>query len=340
MLTRKNLLDAVRREQGTYRAITLKEVLNSPEEVFIYRAFEYGIGREPYKPETTMYLSKLATGELSKEKILFILVQSQEGKKNSSRRRRWRDICILGLRHLRSTLHPLPPPVTINQTTTGFGGLSDQEYSDFEAHFRGSGDDVKQHLEVYDPVIMDLQELCGSMDVKGVDLGCGRGEWLELLKEKQVSAQGVEINDVFLRSVKNKNMSVIKADIVEFLKTSEPESFDLVTAFHVIEHIPPDSRMMFLRRILRVLTKGGICILETPNPRNIFVGCGDFYRDPTHISPIFPDTIEFQGKIAGFSQSTSYFIQDRKLLETGKYRFDNIEHYLQVSRDFAWIGTK
>lgn len=343
MLTRKSLLDAVRREQGIYRT-TLKDVLNSSGEVFIYRAFEYALGRKPDQPGKAIYLSKLTTGELSKKKILFILMQSQEGKKNSGRRRRWLDICSLGLLWLfRPPLKPLPPTVftvASNHTTTGFGGLSDQEYAEFESHFRGSADDVKLHLKVYDPIIMDLQDQCGSMSVKGVDLGCGRGEWLELLKEKHVSAQGVELNDVFLKNAEIKNIAVIKSDIFEFLKSSEPESFDLVTAFHVIEHIPPDSRMTFLRLILRVLTEGGVCILETPNPRNILVGGGDFYRDPTHISPIFPDTIGFQGKIAGFSQSIPYFIQDCKLMQTDKYRFDNIEHYLQVSRDLAWIGKK
>lgn len=340
MLTKKRLLNAVRREQGLYRAITLKDVLNSSGETFIYRAFEYVLGREPDPPGRKNYLSKLASGELSKEKILFILRFSDEGKKNSGRMR-WADLFTLGLRLLKPPSKPMsPPPVPLNHTTTGFGGLSDQEYADFEAHFRGSVENVKQHLKVYTPVIMDLQEQCGSMPVKGVDLGCGRGEWLELLRENEVSMQGVDLNDTFLDRVQKKNLSVIKSDIFEFLKTSKPESFDLVTAFHVIEHIHPNSRMDFLKQLLTVLRKDGVCILETPNPRNIFVGCGDFYRDPTHIAPVFPDTIQFLGKTAGFSKSASYFIQDRKLLEIGKYRFDNIEHYLQVSRDFAWIGKK
>ncbi|WP_020588589.1 methyltransferase domain-containing protein [Desulfobacter curvatus] len=339
MLTRKSLLDAVRREQVLYRAITLKDVLNSSGETFIYRAFEYVLGREPDPPGRENYLSKLASGELTKEKILLILRFSDEGKRNSDRMK-WSDLLTLGLRLLKPSKSLPPSPVPLNYTTTGFGGLSDHEYADFEAHFRGSVEDVRRHLKVYTPVILDLQEQCGSMPVKGVDLGCGRGEWLELLKEYEVAIQGVDLNDTFFGRVQEKNLSVVKSDIFEYLKASKPESFDLVTAFHVIEHIPPDLRMAFLRQILRVLRKDGVCILETPNPRNLLVGCGDFYRDPTHIAPIFPDTIEFQGKIAGFSQSAAYFIQDRKLLETGKYRFDTLDHYVQVSRDFAWMGKK
>ena len=119
--------------------------------------------------------------------------------------------------------------------------------------------------------------------MKGVDLGCGRGEWLELLRENEVSMVGVDLNTAFLDRVEKKNLSIIKSDIFEFLKTSKPDSFDLVTAFHVIEHIHPDSRMEFLRQILKVLRTGGVCILETPNPRNIFVGVwGLLQRSDTH----------------------------------------------------------
>jgi len=195
-------------------------------------------------------------------------------------------------------------------------------------------------LNIYAVNSSDILEKSKIELIKAVDFGCGRGEWLEILKEHGVSALGVEINDVFLKRLKNKDIDAVKADVFDFLKNTEDNSFHIVTAFHLIEHIEINLRVTFLREILRVLKKDGICILETPNPRNILVGSGDFYRDPSHITPLFPDTIQFTGKTIGFSDSASFFLEKEGLVEIDNYPFDSLENYVSVSRDFAWSGKK
>ena len=226
-------------------------------------------------------------------------------------------------------------------TSTTFIDLTPEEYVKFEEKFRGKEEEVKEKLRLYLPILQDVLSKFKGENIEAVDLGCGRGEWLEILRERGIDPLGVEINDIFVRRLTEKGFQVFKEDLFDFLKRAEDESFHLVTAFHVIEHVDIKRRTEFLREVLRVLKKGGVFIVETPNPRNILVGSGDFYRDPSHVIPLFPDTLQYLGEIIGFSKSQSYFIKDNEsLLEIEKYRFNSLEDYISVSRDFSWIGVK
>lgn len=225
--------------------------------------------------------------------------------------------------------------------STIFIDLAPDEYVKFEEKFRGKEEEVKDKLKLYLPVLSEVLERFKKNDIRAVDLGCGRGEWLEILKEHGIEPVGVEINDIFVKKLTKKGFRVLKEDLFDFLECTEDESFHLVTAFHVIEHISVRRRAEFLREVFRVLKKGGIFIIETPNPRNILVGSGDFYRDPSHVTPLFPDTLQYLGEVIGFSESHSYFIsEDKSLVEIEKYRFNSLEDYISVSRDFSWIGVK
>ncbi|MBN1932754.1 MAG: methyltransferase domain-containing protein [Desulfobacterales bacterium] len=351
MLTKKSLLKAVRKEQRKLPVnIELKNLLCCSNEEFIYHAFKFVLNREPDPIGKHFYLSKLRKGELTKEDIIILLRYSNEGKKAG--------VKIIGLKKsillnknlykfklkrftekLKSAMFSLTH-FCHHKTTTKLTGLSPKEYAEFEEHFRGKEEEIKIKFKIYSPVVSDVLKKFEIELIKAVDLGCGRGEWLEILEEHGVSALGVEINDFFLNRIKDNNLNAVKADIFNFLKKTKNDTFHIITAFHVIEHIDINLRVKFLREVLRVLKKDGICILETPNPRNIFVGSGDFYRDPSHITPFFPDTLQFIGKTIGFSDSTSFFIEKDGLVEIDKYPFDSLENYISVSRDFAWIGKK
>ncbi|MCX7823067.1 MAG: methyltransferase domain-containing protein [Syntrophobacterales bacterium] len=217
--------------------------------------------------------------------------------------------------------------------------LSPIAYGFFEEDFRGDSDTLKERVRVYLSLLRSSHCL---FDLPVADLGCGRGEWLRLLKEEGIYAIGVDTNDLAISFLKEENLPFAKEDIFTFLERSNPNSFSAVTAFHVIEHIPPNRWVSFLRSIWRALAPGGIAIIETPNPRNILVSAGDFYRDPTHIYPVFPDTLEFLGEITGFENSTAWFFDENRsrLIPVKSVRFDSIHSYLSVSRDFAWSGRK
>lgn len=171
-------------------------------------------------------------------------------------------------------------------------------YAAFEDRFRGTREDIRERLRVYLPELEVLRRLEPSGPV--VDLGCGRGEWLELLDEAGHEALGVDLNRLFLRASEERGLRVIEADALEYLRGCHPESLGAVTAFHLIEHLPFEVLLALLDAARRALRPGGVLILETPNPENLRVGAYSFYIDPTHRNPIPPITAQLMVMERGF----------------------------------------
>ncbi|MBW1975129.1 MAG: methyltransferase domain-containing protein [Deltaproteobacteria bacterium] len=217
--------------------------------------------------------------------------------------------------------------------------VADQLYTQFEDRFRGARQNVKEGFKVY---LSCIEELNISEDFPAVDLGCGRGEWLGLLKKHGIPAVGVDINPVFVKFCRGMGLNAVEEDIFEFLKKQPDDSVSLFSAFHFIEHLPFELILKFLRETYRCLKPSGMLILETPNPRNLLVAAGDFFRDPSHVRPVFPDTLEVLTEAIGFRMGRAFFFsEDRsQLIEARSVRFDSLEDYLKVSRDYAWIGYK
>ena len=114
-----------------------------------------------------------------------------------------------------------------------------------------------------------------------LDAGCGRGEWLELLKEQGITTgRGIDNNRVMVKQCEGYGLDVIEGDVIESLRDFPSASLGAVTAFHLIEHLPLNVLVKFLDETARVLKSGGIAIFETPNPENILVGAFTFYLDP------------------------------------------------------------
>ncbi len=167
----------------------------------------------------------------------------------------------------------------------------DAWYVAFEDKFRGPRAEIKRRIQVYLPHV-------GTRTV--LDLGCGRGEWLELLREAGHTARGVDGNAAMVAACREMNLDVQHADIVAHLKTLPDAGIGVVTAFHVVEHLPYPVLQELLSEIYRVLRPGGVTILETPNPENLQVGAHRFYSDPTHQRPLPPALLEFLCESAGF----------------------------------------
>lgn len=214
-------------------------------------------------------------------------------------------------------------------------------YSGLEAAFRGAEEDIAKGLTCFLPLVGKARNTVGESFI-AVDLGCGRGEWLALLRQHRMSAMGVDINPLFVEQCRAKGLEAHEADIMTFLNGQADSSLGLVSAFHVLEHLDFLQQYHLLQQIQRVLAPGGMAILETPNPRNILVGSGDFYRDPTHKVPVFPDTLALLGKHLGFAPSRAYFFQENRaaLVPAETVSFDDINDYMNISRDFVWIGGK
>jgi O-antigen chain-terminating methyltransferase len=133
-----------------------------------------------------------------------------------------------------------------------------------------------------------------------LDLGCGRGEWLELLHESGIEARGVDSNHIQLEQCRVRGLDVTEADFLVHLKSMATESVGAITGFHIIEHLSFNTLVVLLNEVTRVLRPGGIVIFETPNPDNVVVGSHYFYLDPTHRHPLPSELMEFVFKHHGF----------------------------------------
>lgn len=167
----------------------------------------------------------------------------------------------------------------------------DALYIAFEDIFRGSRETIKERLRVYLPILRAAR--VGGEQMPILDLGCGRGEWLELLAEQGWHARGLDSNRVMVEECRQRGLAVSEGDVLAHLRSLPDASLGAVTAFHVLEHLPLEVLLRFLDETARVLRPGGIAIFETPNPENLVVGGCDFYRDPTHQRPLHPDTVQF-----------------------------------------------
>lgn len=175
-------------------------------------------------------------------------------------------------------------------------------YLRFENHFRGSCDDIKTRQRVYLP-LLDLIRHSARGSVLALDIGCGRGEWLENLREHDWAAYGYDINAAMVANCQANGLNVMLGDAVAHLRSLPEASLDVLSGFHIVEHLPFDLVLELFAESLRVLKPGGIVIFETPNPENLMVGGHTFYLDPTHVRPIPPALLAFVADDAGFARS-------------------------------------
>ncbi|MGK9234967.1 methyltransferase domain-containing protein [Inquilinus limosus] len=191
-------------------------------------------------------------------------------------------------------------PSTAAQEAANYGPL-DSLYVAFEDVFRGSREDIKARVAHY------LERLtlagAGQPDKPILDIGCGRGEWLEALKDRGLTAYGIDLNGMMVEVARSHGLDARRADLLEHLRGLEDASRSAVSAFHVVEHLPFEVLISFLDEALRVIVPGGILVLETPNPENIRVGASTFYNDPTHRNPIMPEPLRFIVEHRGFVEA-------------------------------------
>ena len=210
-------------------------------------------------------------------------------------------------------------------------------YKDFEDKFRGSEEIIKDRLRVYLPFIEPLKEI--YPDVAALDLGCGRGEWLELLGENGFLGRGVDLDEEMLAVCQGRDLCVEKGDAVSFLQKLEDESQAVVSAFHLAEHLPFDDLLLLVAESFRVLKPAGILILETPNPENIVVGSSSFYIDPMHHRPLHGELLRFVVERSGFARIKSLGLQEKEELDSRKIL--SLQSVLNgVSRDYSIVALK
>jgi O-antigen chain-terminating methyltransferase len=192
---------------------------------------------------------------------------------------------------------------TLSQKVNGSGPRFDALYADFEERFRGTFDEITEKVRVYLPDVHRLlREVENPRRTRVLDIGCGRGEWLTLLRDAGVPAAGVDTHRVFVEAAQARGLDVVEGDAIDHLRELPADSLDLVTAFHLIEHLDVETLLALIEAAQQVLRPGGCFLLETPNPRNLTMAACDFYNDPTHRAPLPAALTEFLLAASGFAE--------------------------------------
>jgi len=216
--------------------------------------------------------------------------------------------------------------------------MPDLFYRAFEDLRRGSRELIISRLEVYRPFVELLSRIYTKSPA--VDLGCGRGEWLELLDGMGIPSVGVDLDEGMLVSCRERGYDVTRGDAIDFLKKLPDESALVVSGFHIAEHIGFSFLQELVQEALRVLKPGGILILETPNPENITVATCHFYLDPTHIKPIPPDLLAFLPTYYGYARIKVLRLQESPFLRDDNFNLTLLDVLNGASPDYSVVAQK
>ena len=193
-------------------------------------------------------------------------------------------------RMLRKEPLPTPAESKINEAKLA-SALADVQPALLEA-FRGPELEIRHRLDHY------LEALRANPPV--LDLGCGRGELLLMLREAGVEATGIEGDAAVANASFRRGLDVVEGDVLSVLETMPEESRGAVTAIHLFEHHEQETLLAVLAEIRRVLRPGGVLIVESPNPHSLRVGAALYWVDPTHRRPLMPETLELYLTTGGF----------------------------------------
>lgn len=221
--------------------------------------------------------------------------------------------------------------------------IEDSFYMALEDHFRGSEISITERQETYIPMVMS-----SISDIHALlDIGCGRGEWLALLKDKGISSWGIDTNSASIEMCTAKGLDVRAGDLRLVLPTLEEGSLGAVTMFQVMEHLTFPVLIDTFRQILRILRPGGVLIAEVPNAKNLRVSAGTFWIDPTHQRPLYPELLLFLAREVGYSGTEGLYLNKlspdydlSSLAEGPRAALESVVNAVDTFGDFALIARK
>jgi SAM-dependent methyltransferase len=239
------------------------------------------------------------------------------------------------------------PPATASAdpaqlpTSEGFDLFKETFYHRLENRYRGAPEEIAKRLKVYLPDVEAAWLRTGKKPA--MDIGCGRGEWLALMSESGIEAFGIDTNAVQIEEAKDRGFDVRVGDALQALSDMEDNSLSVLTAHHLIEHLPFDAVAWITREALRVLAPGGLLLFETPNTRNVLVGATTFHTDPTHLKPMPEQVMSVLLETAGFDPVDTYGLNPHERFNEflSKPDFNDELAFLMFGpQDLAILGIK
>jgi len=222
--------------------------------------------------------------------------------------------------------------------------ISPVQYSDFEKRFRGDSEKIYERQKKYIQYFKEHQNI--------LDIGCGRGEFIQLLSENNIDAEGIDISSSMLKEAKDKGLKCSEEDALQFLKNRKENSLGGIFSAQVIEHFPANYLIKIVAESHRVLRKGGIIIFETLNPLSLFALTNIYFLDITHQKPLHPEFMRYLFKAYNFSNVDILYSEplDKHYLEEipigngiakqFNSNVDKLNKILFSSPDYAIIGKK
>jgi 2-polyprenyl-3-methyl-5-hydroxy-6-metoxy-1,4-benzoquinol methylase len=222
--------------------------------------------------------------------------------------------------------------------------LEDWRYAGFENRYRGNEEEVKNQQAQFLPYF----DKAGKV----LDLGCGRGEFLELLRENGIDAQGIDLNEQMIEICRDKGFDCQKGDVLESLNQCQDNSLGGIFSSQVIEHLPPQYLQRMIELAYFKLAPGGHLVLETLNPASVFGLVQIYFLDLTHQKPIHPQTLKFLMETSGFEDVEIQYsapLEEEQLQtlpgadETASIlnkNIDNLNRLLYAAPNYAAIGIK
>ena len=173
------------------------------------------------------------------------------------------------------------------------------DYFAFEARMRGSTADVRERQR---PYVDDFRDAAPVLDV-----GCGRGELLGLLRDEGIEARGIDADADMVAYAKGEGLDVEQADALAHLESLPDGSLGGIFAGQVVEHLPPAVLFRFLELAAKKLRPGGLLVAETINPLSP-LALRSYFADLTHAQPLVPETLSLLAAQAGFRDVQTRFL--------------------------------
>ena len=216
-------------------------------------------------------------------------------------------------------------------------------YFAFEDRFRGPREEILRRQRFYIPFLQDAAIRAGE-DARFLDLGCGRGELLELAADAGLAVTGWDSDPAMVLHCRSLGLDAHLGDLLDALGSSEDGSLAGVTALQVVEHLPFPRIRQLLELAGRKLRPGGLLAVETINPASWYA-MRSFYADPTHRQPVPDATCKFLMEMTGFGEIEIQFLQpvseeELRSVTGGDARLEPLATFLMGYQDYAALGRK